>query len=756
MSEKPKTDSSKYKYIGTRPVRPDGLDKVTGRANYGADFSLPGMLYGKVLRSPYAHAHIKSIDFTEALALDGVFATVCRDDFPVIPKDFTVEGIILSVDAEAFSRQVIARDKALYYGHAIAALAATSEEVAAKALELIKIDYEILPHAMTIDEALAEDAPVIEEGLVTKGSERQIKNVSLSDILERGDVEKGFSRADLVIERTYEVPSTHQAYIEPHSCVVEVNEEGKAAIWCSTQGAFAVRAYTSYIVGMDLADITVTPAEIGGGFGGKLFAYLEPLATVLSCKTGKPVKMTMNREEVFCGTGYAPAARVRVKAGTLKSGKLVAFDAHLEYEGGAFTGGSMAEGRANMVSAYNVPNMRVSGTEVLVNKPNVMPYRAPGSPQAVLASENVIDELAEGLGIDPIDFRLMNVNKEGDTTLPGIILGPVGFEQCLKQAKAHPHYQAELSAGHGRGVAFAFYMGGGCRSSAILHVKENGKMVLSVGTTDIGGSRASMALMAAETLGVPSTSIVPQVLGTEMVGFSDVTGGSRVTFATGMAVVKAAEQVKQELCRRAAMQWNVEPELVCWKDGAAHLETEKEEVLSIQELARNAYKTGDAISASVSYNAPMQGASCAVNIADACVDQETGEVNITRFTAIQDVGTAIHPDYVEGQMQGGAMQGIGWALTEEYIYDEDGRVLNAGFLDYRMPVASDLPMLDTQIVEVPDPNHPYGVRGAGETPICAPMAATSIAVNHALRTRITQLPLNPSRVMQSILDRETD
>ena len=743
-----------YKYIGTRPVRPDGLDKVTGRADYGSDFSLPGMLYGKVLRSPHAHARIKSIDLSRALALEGVIAVTCRDDFPTL-TDVTVEGIVLPIDAVTQSQTVMAQDKALYHGHAVAAVAATSVEIAEQALDLIDADYEVLPHVLTIDAALAPGAPVIDENTIPEGSAETVSgqsNIAARTTLERGDIEHGFREADLVVERTFTTPPVHQGYIEPLACVVSVNENGKVEIWCSTQGAFAVRAYTALILGIDAADIKVTPSEIGGGFGGKLIPYLEPVAAVLSGKSGRPVKMTMTREEVFRATGHAPATRIRLKAGAAKSGKITALEAHMEYEAGAFRGGSMQEAQMNIFSCYDTPNMRVEGLDILVNKLNVTPYRAPGLPQALLACESVVDDLARGLDLDPIEIRLLNANREGNTNLFGLKLGPLGLVESLQRAKTHPHYTSKLPTGYGRGVACAFYIGGSCHSSATMHLTETGKVNLLVGTPDIGGSRASMALMAAETLDLPVASITPIVADTETVGFSDVTGGSRVTLATGKVVVQAAEQVKQELCKRAAALWDIDVGNVYWQAGAAHARSSNLPGMGIAELARTAYKTGGTISASVSANTSGAAPSCAVNLVDVSVDNETGKVGIERFTAIQDAGIAIHPDYVEGQMQGGVAQGIGWALNEEYRYDEAGEMINPGFLDYRIPVATDLPMIDTVIVEVPNPEHPYGVRGVGETPICAPMAAVAIAVNRALGTSISDMPLNPSRVMDAILE----
>jgi len=750
MQSEVEIEKRDYRYIGSRPVRPDGLDKVTGRADYGADFNLPGMVYGKVLRSPHAHARIKSVNFERAKALDGVLAVCCRDDFPLL-DDVVVEGVVLPIDTKTHSINVMARDKALYHGHAIAAVAATSEEIASHALDLIDVEYEMLTHVLNLDDALASNAPLLDD---TQKDDGTPSNIALRNTLERGNVQKGFASADLVLERTFTTPSVHQGYIEPHGCVVRVDEDEKADIWCSTQGPFAVQTYTAHILGMNTADIKVTPSEIGGGFGGKLFPYLEPLAVVLSRKSGRPVKMTMTREEVFRATGHAPATRIRVKVGAKNSGLFTTMEAYLEYEAGAFHNGSMHEAQTNIFSCYNTANIYVEGIDVLVNKLNVAPYRAPGLPQALLACESVVDEIACELGMDPIDLRLLNVCKEGDTSLIGMKLGPLGLEEALLKAKQHSHYLAPLVNGQGRGVACAFYLGGSCHSSATLHLTETGKLMLLVGTPDIGGSRASMALMVAETLDVPVESINPQVGDTDTVGFSDVTGGSRVTVATGAVVIQAAEKIKNELRKRAALIWEEELDKVSWQNAAAHLEDGRQ--LSIEELAGTAYKTGGTISVSESANTNHAAPSCCVNIADVAVDTETGQVAVKRFTVFQDAGTAIHPDYVEGQMQGGVAQGIGWALNEEFVYDDQGRMLNPGFLDYRMPVCSDLPMIDTEIIEVANPNHPYGVRGVGESPICAPMAAVAIAVNRVLGTSIRDMPLNPSRVMKAILEKNQD
>ena len=745
-----------FRWIGTRPVRPDGVEKVNGRARFGADRHEPGMLYGAVLRSPFAHARLLSIDPSAALAIDGVHAIVTREDFPDVlhagAKPSAPEHVVMPIDPAIMAMNVMAREKVLYHGHVVAAVAARTESIANRAMSAIRVVYDELQPVLTVDDARKPGAPVIDDSLDQPASIVQEfgPNVALRNVMSRGDVAAGFRSSDCTVERTYTTPAVHQAYIEPHACLARADESGRLSIWSTTQGAFLVRAYTALILGRDASTIEVTPSEIGGGFGGKLIPYLEPVAAALALKSGRPVKMTMSREEVFRATGPAPATRVRVRIGANREGRIQAMQAGMEYEAGAFKGGSMHEGQMNIFSCYSVQNLLIEGTEYLVNKPNVAPYRAPGLPQALLACEAVVDELARDLGIDPVDLRLLNAVDEGDTTVYNLKLGPLGLKEALQAARRHPHYESPLPPDGARGVAAAFYLGAGCQSSVTLHLGESGKVQLLLGTPDIGGSRAALAMMAAETLDIPYESVTPTVASTTQVAFSDCTGGSRVTFATGLAVVRAAEEVREKLRQRAALIWRIDLDAVSWKDSRARNRDEPEKSLSIEELAATAYKTGGTISSTASVNASGAAPGCAVNIADVSVDRETGVARVVRFTAIQDAGIAIHPDYVEGQMQGGAAQGIGWALTEELVYDERGVLRNPGFLDYRIPVCSDLPMIETQIIEVPNPAHPFGVRGVGETPICAPMAAVAIAVNRALGTNLTAMPLNPSRIVEAL------
>lgn len=745
-----------FKVIGTRPIRPDGVDKVTGRANYGADATLPGMIHGVVLRSPHAHAIIKNIDLTKVRALDGVFAAVCGNDFPDVSSGaMGGEG---GGDYRDLAANVMARDKVLYHGHAVAAVAARTRELAVEALALIQVDYEVLTPVMTLDAAMAEGAPVLDNNIFTQGLDPkpvEPSNIASRIEFKRGDVARGFTDADVVVEGKFRTPTVHQGYIEPHACLASINEGGQATLWCTTQGHFDVRAATAKILGMDLCDIKVTASEIGGGFGGKTVVYQEPVAILLSRISGRPVKMVMDREEVFRASGPASATLIKVKIGAQKDGTLTAMSCWMAFEAGAFKGSSVTPGAMCIFTPYQVANFYIEGFDVLVNKPKVAAYRAPGAPQAMYACESLMDELARKLKMDPIDLRLKNAVEEGVQAAYGPKFHAIGFRQCLEVAKNHPNYKRPLKEGQGRGIAAGFWFNVGMQSSAEVHINENGTVMVIEGNPDIGGSRASMALMAAETLGVPYEKVRVVVADTENAGYTNVTGGSRVTFATGMAVIQASQDIISQAKQRAAATWELDEDQVDWQDGHAvpmpgvNADVEP---LSLARIAANAGRTGGPLLGRASLNAKGAGPGFAVNIAEVEVDKETGKTDVIGFTAIQDAGKAIHPAYVEGQLQGGAAQGIGWALNEEYIYDDLGVLQNAGFLDYRIPVASDLPKIDTYIVEVPNTAHPYGVRGVGETPIVAPLAAVANAVRDAIGLRISDLPLSPSKVLAAIDD----
>ena len=743
-----------FKVVGTRPIRHDGLDKVTGRANYGADFSLPGMIHGVVLRSPHGHARIVSIDTSEAAAMPGVKAIVTGAD--IVGSNAQVSMGEGSGDMRYLGDNVMARSKVLYHGHAVAAVAATSVDAAREAAKRIKVVYEKLPVVLDLEETMKPGAPILHEDLRTKDKKNPNPsgqtNVAARYELARGDVEKGFAEADVIIERAYKTAMVHQGYIEPHACVARHGTDGQVLIWCCTQGPFQVRAATAAILGMDIGRIKVIASEIGGGFGGKTTIYLEPLAVALSRKSNLPVKMVMTREEVLRASGPTSGIKAWVKLGAKRDGSMVASSTRLIYEGGAYPGSPFSAGAMCMQTSYAIPNFFIESFDVVVNKPKIAAYRAPGAPASTFAFESAVDELAQKLGMDPIELRLKNAVAEGSQAPYGPMFGPIGLKECLEAVRNHPHYKAPLKANQGRGVASGFWFNAGLSSSAIVTLDSDGSAAVMTGNPDIGGSRTAQAQMVAEELNIAVERVRPSVGDTDSVGYTDVTGGSRVCFATGMAVIQASQDVRNQLRQRAAKIWNVDVGTVGWKDGCATgVDSEGKPLsLPIKELASQMARTGGPIVGRASLTAPAAGAGFGVHICDIEIDPETGHSQVVRYTVVQDAGKAVHPSYVEGQYQGGAVQGIGWALNEEYVFNADGVMQNASFLDYRMPVASDVPMIDTVIIEVPNPTHPYGVRGVGEVPIVPALAAVANAMSHAAGVRYTELPLSPERVLAGL------
>ena len=763
---------TKYRVIGTRPVRPDGVDKVTGRAVYGADVQLPRMAHGKILRSPHAHARIVRINTSRAESLPGVFAVVTSSDLPDIQGSANL-GEGGDVNLRHSSSNVLARGKALYHGHAIAAVAANSPHVATEAVRLIEVEYDILPPVIDVRKAMAADAPLLHDDIFTDtGGEKAStpSNVAGHLIFEEGDVAKGFADANVVVEREFETATVHQGYIEPQAAVAEWRADGQVTIWCSTQGAFAVREQVSQILGHPISQVKVIPTEIGGGFGGKITVYLEPVAAILSRKSGRPVKMTMDRSEVLMATGPTPGTYVRVKMGVDAEGRLTAAEAYLAYEAGAFPGSPVGAGCICVFAPYSLKNVRIDGYDVLVNKPRSSAYRAPGATASEFAAETVVDEICREIGMDPLEFRITNGAKEGDWRASGPPHPRIGAMECVEAAKASDHYRSlhpqEAGASshaaenhstlnakrsklrRGRGVASGYWMNWGGTSSCIGKLNPDGTVTLLEGSTDIGGTRASIAMQFAEAFGVEYEDVHPSVVDTEMVGYTDVTGGSRTTYATGYAAHDLALEMKKQVIAGLALAWEVEPDAII-SDGASYSSNGRSATLA--EAAKLIGEQGRQISASVSVSTKGWGGAYGTHIADVEVDPETGKVDIIRYTAVQDAGKAIHPSYVEGQMQGGVVQGIGWALNEGYWYDEQGRLRNASLLDYRMPTPLDTPMIETIIVEVPNPGHPYGVRGAGEVPIVPPPAAIANAIYDAVGVRLRALPMSPDRVCAELL-----
>lgn len=743
-----------YSVIGSRPVRPDGIDKVTGRAIYGADVQLPGLLYGKVLRSPHAHANIRSIDTSKAEALPGVKAVVTGADLPAAADriEDLGEG---AINLKYLSANVLAHEKALYHGHAIAAVAAVDSHTAEEAIGLIEVDYEVLPPVMTVDQALADDAPILLSGLRTNEmGESGTKPTNLAQHFrhQRGDLDAGFAAASVVVERTFRTETVHQGYIEPHTGTAQYNSDGQVTIWATTQGIFSVRSQTSEILRIPVSRIKVIPTEIGGGFGGKINVYLEPVAVLLSKKAGgSPVKLVMSRTEVLQATGPTSGSNIRIKMGADAKGKITAAHAELFYEAGAFPGSPVGAAANVVLAPYAIDNLQVDGYDIVVNRPRSAAYRAPGGTNAAFATESVLNEIAEKLGMDQAEIRLINGAQQGDRRPDGVqYTEPIGLLETVKAIAESDHYNTPLTGkNQGRGIACGYWNNWGGKSSATAILNADGTVSLNEASTDIGGSRASIAMQFAEAIGIGYEQVKPRVGDTDSVAYNDVTGGSRTTFGTGMAAHNMGVEMLAQMKERLAEIWEVES-----VDYDAGVFSGGENRADFKQAAGLIYKSGAPLMVSSTVFPRSFGPGFSTQLVDVEVDPDTGKVTILRYTIAQDVGRAIHPSYVEGQMQGGVVQGIGWALNEEYIYNEKGQLLNGSLLDYRMPTALDLPMIETILVEVPYPGHPYGVRGVGEVNIVPPAGAVANAIRNATGVCMEHLPMSPARLLEAMWENE--
>ncbi|MCY3711155.1 MAG: xanthine dehydrogenase family protein molybdopterin-binding subunit [Caldilineaceae bacterium] len=755
MSENGKSVmSGHYQVVGTRPIRHDGTDKVVGAARYAADQNVPGMLFGKYLRSPHAHARILNIDTSKAEALPGVVSIVTSSDLAEAADKIQEMGED-AVNLRYLSANMLAHDKVLYHGHAIAAVAANSVHVAEEAVGLIDVEYEVLKPVLDVREAMADDAPILLE---------ELRTVALGDVGDkptnvaqhfrhaRGDLEAGYEAADAIVEREFTTAMVHQGYLEPQASTVQWRPDDQIHIWTSTQGPFQIRDSVSALLQVPVSQVKVTPAEIGGGFGGKFTPYTDLPAALLSRKSGhRPVKMALTRTEVLQATGPTSGSYIKVKMGASKDGRITAVEADLIYEAGAYPGSPVGAGAGVILSPYKLDNLRIDGYDVVVNRPQSGAYRAPGGTNAAFASETVIDELAEILEIDPLEFRHINAAQAGDRRPDGPEYKRIGYKETVEAAIDHPHAATpNEGTNRGRGVASGFWFNGAGPSSVTAIVNADGTVNLMEGSADIGGTRASAAMMLAETIGVAAEDINPQVVDTDSIGYTSGTGGSSVTHKIGVTTHQLGLELRRKMSEQLADYWEMDISDIAWQNnqfsGNGHS-------LGFKKAAQELSSGYEALTASVTMNTEGAGPCFGTHIVDVEVDPETGKVEILRYTAIQDVGKAIHPSYVEGQIQGGVVQGIGWALNEEYIYDDEGHLLNASLLDYRMPTALDLPMIESVLVEVANPDHPFGVRGVGEVPIVPPAGAIANAIYDAIGVRPNELPMSPARLLEAIWEK---
>ncbi len=748
-------DKPGTKYIGKSVEKVDAVERVTGKATFGADIHLPGMLHGKVLRSPHPHAWVKRIDASKALALDGVKAVVTAADFPPMDTAGGTIGGELLVAVIDLRKMTLAHDKALYDGHPIAAVAATTPEIAERAVELIEVEYEVLPPVENVLDAMKPDAPLLHEELYTKTlGEKPSKPSNVAAYIEsgRGDMERGFAEADLVHETTYSTVMVHQGYIEPTTATAWAQPDGKMTVWSSTQGIFGIRRSVSSLLDIPLHRINVIPMETGGAFGGKIYAVLEPLAVLLSRMSGRPVKLVMSRAEVFRATGPGSPMHAVIKTGTKKDGTLTACYAKIVMDAGAFPGAPVGGAAAVSFGPYKVENLKIEGYDVVTNKPRVQAYRAPGGTPIAFAIESHMDEVAEKLGIDPLKFRATNAPEEGDKATNDQPYNRIGMKEIVKRISNHSSWTTPLEPGphRGRGLAFGYWQGATLTSSASLIVNPDGTMTLNSGQVDLTGTRTTARQIVAEEMQVPIENVDVRVGDTDSSPYTDLSAGSRTAYSFGAAVNAACKDAIAQLKGHAAAQFQVDAKEVHYANSRFWVGENPEQTVDLKTLAGNSLRRASGPIYGYGTVTRLQAAhQFAAHIADVEVDPETGKVTVLRYTAFQDVGKAINPVQVEGQMQGGVSQGAGWALTEYYHYDK-GALRNPTFLDYRMPTALDLPMIDCEIIEVPASDGPYGVRGVGEVPIVPPGGALANAIYHATGARLYNLPMTPEAIFSAM------
>ena len=747
--------SPDLKVVGKRLPRVDAGERVTGRAVYPADFNRPGMIWGRIKRSSEAHARIVGIDTSRAQALKGVLAVVTAADFPQIPMGATIPFGETGQDLWCISLINIAREKVLWIGQPIAAVAAVDPHIAAQALELIDVTYEPLPAVSSIESALAPGAPILHSHLITKGIDpapRAASNVGARTLISRGDTDAALAASAAVAEQNVVVDTAHQGYLEPQAVVAEADPTGFVTVWASTQGAFQAELQIAGLLGLRQSQIKVVPLEIGGGFGGKILTHPEPIAVRLAQKSGRPVKIVMSREDVMVGTGPAAAARISVRVGANRDGRLTAIDGRYHIDTGGIPGTATTLLMQASAAPYQCENIRLEGFDVVTNKPRTEAYRGPGGIQAAFAVEQAIDALAQKLDLDPLELRRRNAAVTGSLMPIGTRFPSIGLTTILDQVASHRCWTDPLEKGpfpRGRGLAVGYWRGTSMTSACHIMIAGDGRPMVTMGSVDLSGTRTTMAQVAAEEFQLSIDDVHVAMGDTKTAPFSDAAAGSRVGRTMTAAVVDASRDALGQLKGRAAEKLQCGVGEVTYSAGVFGTSHPGGASIALADLMKATLTEGAIIGRGVSTRLPL-GVEVGAHVCDVEVDTGTGRVTVLRYTAFQDVGKALNPTAVEGQIEGSVAQGLGWALTEGFDYDAEGRLRNASLLDYRMPTALDLPPIECVIIETPVPNVPYGVRGVGEVPIVPPAAAVANAIARAIAVRVSHMPMTPERVLRAL------
>lgn len=745
--------------IGQRMKRIEGGDKVTGSTRYVDDLTFPGMLHARTVNSVYAHAEIVSIDSSPALAVPGVVAVFTG-------KDVLPEG------PEPADRHhaMLGRDKAIYYGQALAVVVATSEAAAEEGVLLVDITYNELGANVDPEAAMKADAPSIRKkagaeawsegeahasvsGGDTIDISRLPDNVSNATSFVRGNVEAGFAEADAIVERTYRSGFVHQGYIEPHATIAVPDPFGNLVVYTMTQGQFYTRNSTAGVLGLPQNQVKVVNLEIGGGFGSKA-VLLEPLTGWLALKLNAPVKLLMSRTEEFMAGTPAPGSVIEIKIGAKMDGTITAIQGRIIYDSGCYSGSPLTVGALIMGSYYQTDNLNIVGYEVLTNKPGVGAYRAPGAPQATFAIEQAVDEVAGLVGWDPLDFRIRNASEAGDLMANGEPWPRIGLKEVMETMRDHPLWKERGSdPSKGIGLAVGGWPGGIEPCAANIRVNTDGTLLVTLGHSDISGTNTTFAMLAADTFGIDFDKVKINTADTDSAPYAGMAGGSKTTFTVGPAVIRAAEDARQQVLAIAAAEMEASADDLEMVDGKVRVKgTDKE--LAVSEIARRSMSFGGKYEpvygigkSAVQDRAPGFSG----QIAEVTVDKETGEVKLERYVTVQDVGKALNPAAIEGQMIGGTVQSIGFGLFEEMLYGSDGQLISSTMMDYTLPKSIQVPTnIETIMLEVPSSAGPLGAKGVGEPPIVPGAAAVANAVANGANVRVTEMPLIAERIVKAL------
>jgi CO/xanthine dehydrogenase Mo-binding subunit len=748
--------------IGVSRRRVDGEGKVRGTTRFAADLPVQGLLHARLVLAAEAHGRIGRIDADRALGVPGVVAVLTAADLPI------VSGVA------GRSGQPLARDEVVFSGQPVAMVVAETEAAATDGVEAVIVEIEPLPAVLDLEGAMAPDAPLARvdvaegeaadvgaahaavEGADEGGEDEDLSaNVAGRQRMAAGDADSALADGGATAAGTFTTSWVHQGYLEPQVATAWLEPEGELVVSTSTQGAFSTRQQIADLLGWSHDRVRVRPAPLGGAFGGKLMVA-DPLVAAATVRLGRPVRLALTRMEDFAAANPAPGQRLELEAGATADGRLTAVRGRVLLDRGANDEfGLEALGAMLAMGPYRWSALELASYGVLTNRVGFGAYRAPAAAPAAFAIEALVDELAAELGLDPIELRLRNVLREGDPGPDGSPFPVFGAVECLERLRAHPVWErrGELPDDEGVGVALGWWPGGLEPAAASCRLDADGRLTVVTGAVDMSGTEMAFQTIAAEAFGLPLESVRVVAGDTAQTPYAGMSGGSKVTYTVGRAVQRAAEGARERLLEVAASELEIAPEDLEVVDGEVRPVGSPDRALSIASIAAKVLSFGSPYVpvegyAGVAQTSRAPGA--AAHLAHVRVDRETGEVTIVRHVIAQDVGRALNPALVAGQLLGGVVQGVGWALLEELAYDGDGQLRTGSFVEYALPTIDRVPPIDLEIVEVPAPDGPFGAKGVGEPPVIAVAAAIANAIAAATGARLRELPMTPQRVWSAL------